>query len=54
LPSQQAASLPNELDKLKQQHAALARSDFTTDATKWGCDRCRVRVSCPHWIGALD
>jgi hypothetical protein len=33
LPSQQAASLPNELDKLKQQHAALARSDFTTDAT---------------------
>jgi len=54
LPSKQAASLPNELDKLKQQHAALARSDFTTDATKWGCDRCRVRVSCPHWIGALD
>lgn len=53
LPSIQAASLPKELERVSARHAALARADFGTDADRWGCDQCRMRVNCPHWIGAL-
>jgi hypothetical protein len=54
LPSIQAASLPKELERVRARHAALARGDFGTDADRWSCDRCRMRVNCPHWIGALQ
>ncbi len=53
LPSIQAASLPKELDRVRARHAALANADFGTDADRWSCDQCRMRVNCPHWIGAL-
>ena len=33
---------------------ALADFDFATEATPYKCDRCRARVTCPHWIGALE
>lgn len=54
LPSIQAASLPKELDRVRARHAALANADFGTDADRWSCDQCRMRVNCPHWIGALQ
>jgi hypothetical protein len=54
LPSMQAASLPKELERVRARHAALTGADFGTDADRWGCDRCRMRVNCPHWIGALQ
>ena len=46
-------SLPTETAELTGRYRALAAGDFSTDASKFGCDRCRARVSCPHWIGAL-
>ena len=54
LQSIQAASLPRELERVRARHAALARADYGTDADRWGCDQCRMRVNCPHWIGALQ
>jgi hypothetical protein len=54
LQSIQGASLPRELERVRARHAALARADYGTDADRWGCDQCRMRVNCPHWIGALQ
>jgi hypothetical protein len=54
LPSIQPASLPKELDRVRARHGALANGDFGTDADRWSCDQCRMRVNCPHWIGALQ
>jgi superfamily I DNA/RNA helicase len=33
---------------------AMSRDDFSTEISDAECDRCPARVSCPHWIGALD
>lgn len=52
--SKQKDSLPKAATALFAQHDAFARGDFSTDATRFGCDHCRVRVGCPHWIGALS
>jgi hypothetical protein len=47
----------NELDKetkrLAQQCDDLAHGRFTANVQEWTCNRCPVRVSCPHWLGAL-
>jgi hypothetical protein len=47
----------NELDKetkrLAQQCDDLAHGRFTAKVQEWTCNRCPVRVSCPHWLGAL-
>jgi hypothetical protein len=52
--SRDAASLPAQAAELKKQRDAFGRGDFSSEPTKFGCDRCRVRASCPHWIGALE
>jgi len=39
---------------LEARRAAFARGDFSAEVTRYGCDRCRVRASCPLWIGALE
>jgi hypothetical protein len=46
-------SLAKEGRELSERYGALARGDFSTEVNPFGCDRCRARVSCPHWIGAL-
>jgi DNA helicase II / ATP-dependent DNA helicase PcrA len=46
-------SLPNETAKVIAQIDALGRLEFTTTVSSFTCDDCRIRVSCPHWIGAL-
>jgi hypothetical protein len=51
--SKSAKSLPALTAALDARRDAFARGDFSVDVTRYGCDRCRVRVSCPHWIGAL-
>jgi superfamily I DNA/RNA helicase len=52
--SKSARSLPMLVEALDDRRAAFARGDFSADVTRYGCDRCRVRVSCPRWVGALS
>lgn len=47
-------ALPKQAAALKAKRDAFARRDFGAEPTKFGCDRCRVRATCPHWIGALE
>jgi DNA helicase-2/ATP-dependent DNA helicase PcrA len=47
-------SLPKEIDRVLGQLESYSRSEFTTTISPYACDRCRVRVSCPYWTGALD
>jgi len=51
--SKSKKSLPTLTAALEARRAAFARGDFSAEVTRYGCDRCRVRVSCPQWIGAL-
>jgi superfamily I DNA/RNA helicase len=51
--SKKKTSLPTQVGKLLTQRDAFARGDFSTDTTSFQCDRCRVRASCPFWMGAL-
>lgn len=51
--SRDRKSLPKQAAELLARRDAFARGDFSSEPTKFSCDRCRVRVSCPHWIGAL-
>jgi superfamily I DNA/RNA helicase len=46
-------SLPTQAEGLLARRDAFARGDFSSEPTKFGCERCRVRASCPHWIGAI-
>lgn len=52
--SKKPESLPKQVAELKAQRDAFARGDFSSDMSKFKCERCRVRASCPHWIGALE
>ena len=52
--SKNKKSLPTLAAGLESRRAALARGDFGADVTRYQCDRCRVRASCPQWIGALN
>lgn len=47
-------SLLKEAAGLGHRYRALADGNFTTEVKPHKCDGCRARVSCPHWIGALD
>lgn len=47
-------SVGKEAAELAGRYRALATGDFTTPVNSFRCDRCRARVSCPHWLGALD
>jgi superfamily I DNA/RNA helicase len=51
--SKSARSLPMLVEGLEERRAAFARGDFSADVTRYGCERCRVRVSCPQWVGAF-
>jgi hypothetical protein len=51
--SRDKESMPTQAGELVARRDAFARGDFSTEPTKFGCERCRVRVSCPHWLGAL-
>ena len=46
-------SAAKEAEEMSQRYLALAKGDFTTEVNPYACDRCRVRVNCPHWVGAL-
>ncbi|HTE45350.1 MAG TPA: 3'-5' exonuclease, partial [Gemmatimonadaceae bacterium] len=52
--SKSKKSLPTLAAGLEARRAALARGDFSADVTRYQCDRCRVRASCPQWVGALN
>jgi hypothetical protein len=41
-------------EEIASRHLALATGDFSTDVEPYTCDRCRVRVTCPYWTGALE
>ncbi|HEY4302825.1 MAG TPA: UvrD-helicase domain-containing protein [Gemmatimonadaceae bacterium] len=51
-PSRSAKSLPTLTAALEGRRDAFGRGEFSADVTRYGCDRCRVRVSCPQWVGA--
>jgi hypothetical protein len=40
-----------EADAVAQQLDALSQQRFETAVQTWTCERCPVRVSCPHWLG---
>ena len=46
-------ALAKETQRLAQQCDDVARGRFATKVQEWTCNRCPVRVSCPHWLGAL-
>ncbi|MGH9884518.1 MAG: 3'-5' exonuclease, partial [bacterium] len=46
-------SAAKEGRQLTDKYLALARGDLATEVNPFNCDRCRGRVSCPHWVGAL-
>lgn len=52
--SQKPESLPKEVRQVLGQLEAYTRTEFTTKISAYDCDRCRVRVSCPYWTGALS
>jgi hypothetical protein len=52
--SKSKKSLPTLAAGLEARRGALARGEFGTDVGQYQCDRCRVRASCPQWIGALE
>jgi hypothetical protein len=52
--SRKKTSLPNEAAELLAQRDAFGRGDLTAEPTKFGCDRCRARAGCPHWLGAFE
>jgi len=51
--SRDETSLPTQAAELLGQRDAFARGDFSTDLERFQCDQCRVRASCPHWLGSL-
>jgi hypothetical protein len=51
--SKMKKSLPTLAAGFEARRAAFAAGDFSADVDKYQCDRCRVRPSCPQWIGAL-
>jgi hypothetical protein len=48
-------SRPQELAKeaaaIARQWQALTQQRFETTVQMWTCERCPVRISCPHWLG---
>jgi hypothetical protein len=46
--------LEKETTRLAQQCNNFAQGRFATKVQEWTCNRCPVRVSCPHWLGALS
>ena len=48
-----ANELAKETQRLAQQCDDVARGRFAAKVQEWTCNRCPVRVSCPHWLGAL-
>jgi hypothetical protein len=50
--SKSKKSLPTLAAGLEGRRSALARGEFGSELGKYQCDRCRVRASCPGWIGA--
>ncbi|HEY4302832.1 MAG TPA: 3'-5' exonuclease [Gemmatimonadaceae bacterium] len=51
--SKSAESLPTLTAALEGKREAFAHGEFSAEMTRYGCDRCRARVSCPQWIGAV-
>jgi hypothetical protein len=47
-------SLPTLTAKLEARRVAFVSEEFSADVSRYRCDGCRVRASCPGWIGALD
>ncbi|HTE45706.1 MAG TPA: UvrD-helicase domain-containing protein [Gemmatimonadaceae bacterium] len=52
--SKSKTSLPTLVAALEARRAAFAHGEFGAEVSRYQCDRCRVRVSCPQWIGALE
>jgi DNA helicase-2/ATP-dependent DNA helicase PcrA len=46
--------MPKAVQHVVARHRALVTHDFSTDIDPHECDnRCRLRVTCPYWTGAL-
>ena len=43
--------LAKETAAITRQLQALSQQRFETTVQMWTCERCPVRVSCPHWLG---
>lgn len=47
--------LAKDVAELKERHAAMVAGDYSHEIDDYECERrCRMRVTCPHWIGALE
>lgn len=43
-----------EANRLQEKLCNFALNRFVTEADPYQCDRCKNRLSCPHWLEALD
>ncbi|HTE45675.1 MAG TPA: UvrD-helicase domain-containing protein [Gemmatimonadaceae bacterium] len=49
--SKNKKSLPTLGAGFEARRVAMAGGDFSADVTRRQCDRCRVRIGCPQWVG---
>ena len=46
--------MERELEEASARYVALVAGNYPTDVKAWECERrCRMRVTCPYWMGAL-
>jgi hypothetical protein len=43
-----------EAERLQEKLRSFALDRFVSEADPYQCDRCRHRLSCPHWLEALN
>jgi DNA helicase II / ATP-dependent DNA helicase PcrA len=49
-----SGGMEGEVGEMAARHAALVDGDYGHDVDAYECDRrCRMRVTCPYWLGAL-
>lgn len=46
--------LPVLAANAKEKLAALDQGQFAVESNQWRCDRCKVRIVCPLWMGAAE
>lgn len=56
LPSQRShhTGVTKEISRMRDAMTNLVDGTFEAEVKDWTCDRCRMRVVCPFWIGALE
>jgi superfamily I DNA/RNA helicase len=47
--------MEREAEEASAKYDALVAGNYATDVKAWECERrCRMRVTCPYWLGALS